>query len=55
MEHELEKKQREEEAKEEEIRAKVFSLRRSQAIATPGRSANATPRFMPKKRGRLGL
>jgi pre-mRNA-splicing factor ATP-dependent RNA helicase DHX38/PRP16 len=25
------------------------------ATATPGRSASATPRFMPKKRGRLGL
>jgi len=30
--------------------------RRQQVVATPGRkSANATPRFMPKKRGRLGL
>lgn len=55
MEKELKKKQMEEEAKEEEMRAKMSSLRRSQAIATPGRSANATPRFMPKKRGRLGL
>jgi hypothetical protein len=25
------------------------------AIATPGRLANATPKFMPPKRGRLGF
>lgn len=28
---------------------------RSQSVATPGRSSSAAPRFMPKKRGRLGL
>lgn len=27
----------------------------STAVATPGRLANSTPKFMPKKRGRIGL
>jgi len=32
------------------------SLRRSStAVATPGRLASSTPKFMPKKRGRIGL
>jgi len=31
------------------------SRSRSSAVATPGRSAGSTPRFMPKKRGRLGF
>jgi pre-mRNA-splicing factor ATP-dependent RNA helicase DHX38/PRP16 len=47
----------EKEKRENERRA---ALERSEGhkrseIATPGRQANATPRFMPKKRGRLGL
>lgn len=37
--------------------ASASAARRGQAVATPGQRAtlNATPRFMPKKRGRLGL
>lgn len=47
----------EKEKRENERRA---ALERSEGhkrseIATPGRQASATPRFMPKKRGRLGL
>jgi pre-mRNA-splicing factor ATP-dependent RNA helicase DHX38/PRP16 len=37
------------------LQARLSAARKRQAIATPGRSANATPRFMPKKKGRLGL
>jgi pre-mRNA-splicing factor ATP-dependent RNA helicase DHX38/PRP16 len=55
MEKQLKQKQAKDEAQEEEIRKHTSSLRRNQAIATPGRSSSATPKFMPKKRGRLGL
>jgi pre-mRNA-splicing factor ATP-dependent RNA helicase DHX38/PRP16 len=51
MEQEMEQKRRQEEKSE----VSTSVSRRSQAVATPGRSANATPRFMPKKRGRIGL
>ena len=60
MEKEMEKKeleeeeQREREKKESVARASSSSLRRS-AVATPGRLASATPKFMPKKRGRIGF
>lgn len=48
------------EAKERRERERKSSLERSEmgsqsAIATPGRLANSTPKFMPKKRGRLGF
>ena len=57
MEKQMKRKEEEEaEAEEEQNRKRTSSMRRSQAVATPGRrSAGATPRFMPKKRGRLGL
>mmetsp|Transcript_21740 Transcript_21740/g.41002 ORF Transcript_21740/g.41002 Transcript_21740/m.41002 type:complete len:88 (-) Transcript_21740:564-827(-) len=62
MEKEMQKKEHEEEKqREREKRASearggsTSSLRRSSAVATPGRLANATPKFMPKKRGRIGL
>jgi len=39
-----------------QLRSASASSRRGQSTATIGRAgANATPRFMPKKRGRLGL
>ena len=49
-----EKKQREREKSESEAFGSSSSSRRS-ALATPGRLANATPKFMPKKRGRVGF
>lgn len=56
MESQMKRKEAEEEAKDEEERKRTSTLRRSQAIATPGRSSSATPRFAPKrKRGRLGF
>jgi len=62
MEKEMQKKEHEEEKqREREKRASEArggsssSLRRASAVATPGRLANATPKFMPKKRGRIGL
>ena len=60
MNKEMEKK-REEEAKQESknlqalLKEKDELSRKSVAVATPGRLANATPKFMPKKRGRIGL
>ena len=51
-----EEKQREHEKRESVARGgSSSSLRRSSAVATPGRLTNATPKFMPKKRGRIGL
>mmetsp|Transcript_8325 Transcript_8325/g.15084 ORF Transcript_8325/g.15084 Transcript_8325/m.15084 type:complete len:84 (-) Transcript_8325:115-366(-) len=50
-EHKEEKQQREK--RESEARGSSSSLR--SAVATPGRLANATPKFMPKKRGRIGF
>ena len=50
--------EKEEAVAQERLRASASaSSRRGQAVATPGQRAttNATPRFMPKKRGRLGL
>jgi pre-mRNA-splicing factor ATP-dependent RNA helicase DHX38/PRP16 len=55
MEEQLERKEADDKAQEEKLRSQLSASRRSQAVATPGRAANATPRFMPKKRGRLGL
>lgn len=37
------------------ITGSTSRLRKSSAIATPGRSSSRTPKFMPKKRGRLGF
>eukprot|EP00804_Cyclotella_cryptica_P014633 CCRYP_012674-RA/>CCRYP_012674-RA protein AED:0.34 eAED:0.35 QI:0/0/0.5/1/0/0/2/437/1197 len=58
MEKEMEKKKMEEEKERErekqrisESRSSSSSARRS-AVATPGRLASATPKFMPKKKGR---
>jgi pre-mRNA-splicing factor ATP-dependent RNA helicase DHX38/PRP16 len=55
MEEQLQRKEADDKAQEEQLRSKLSASRKSQAVATPGRTANATPRFMPKKRGRLGL
>lgn len=55
MEEELQRKEAADKAQEEQLRSRLSAARRSQAVATPGRAANATPRFMPKKRGRFGL
>lgn len=52
------KEYREEKEKREKERRAVLDRsegRGRSEIATPGRHANSTPRFMPKKRGRLGL
>jgi len=35
--------------------ASVVSRKSMRAVATPGQDMNATPKFMPKKRGRIGL
>lgn len=54
-EHE-EEKQRERKKMESEIRSgSSSSLRHSSAIATPGRLANGTHKFMRKKQGRIGF
>ena len=45
----------EEEKREREERGERKGWRNSSTIATPGRQHSATPRFMPKKRKRLGL
>lgn len=56
MEAEMEKQQAADEAAAQASLKERLSARRSQAVATPGRrSVNATPRFMPRKKGRLGL
>jgi len=53
------KRREEEEAKQESKKRLLLQNKeltgRSSAVATPGRLANATPKFMPKKRGRIGL
>ena len=61
MEREMKKKEEEDLEKDSDrlalARAKLSasSSRRGTAVATPGRLANATPKFMSKKRGRMGL
>ncbi|KAL7556461.1 hypothetical protein ACA910_021035 [Epithemia clementina (nom. ined.)] len=65
MEQEMKKVQEQEEEEKKKILDQQkerrllssSSSRRSNVVATPGQRAtiNATPRFMPKKRGRLGL
>ena len=58
MEEQMKKKEgRDEVAKEESTARAASSARRgpSSASANSRRSTNATPRFMPKKKGRLGL
>jgi len=55
-----ERKRREEEAAKQESKKRLLLQNkelagRSSAVATPGRLANATPKFMPKKRGRIEL
>jgi pre-mRNA-splicing factor ATP-dependent RNA helicase DHX38/PRP16 len=37
------------------ISQKLTEKRRSSVVATPGRVISGTPKFMPKKRGRLGF
>ena len=61
MEKEMQTKKMEEEKERErekqrasESRSSSSSVRRS-AVATPGRLASATPKFMPKKKGRVGF
>jgi pre-mRNA-splicing factor ATP-dependent RNA helicase DHX38/PRP16 len=59
MENEMALKQYKEDKKKRENERRA-ALERSESrgrseIATPGRHANSTPKFMPKKRGRLGL
>jgi pre-mRNA-splicing factor ATP-dependent RNA helicase DHX38/PRP16 len=53
MERQLAEKQDREKAEQKEETTQVSRSR--SAIATPGRLANATPKFMPPKRGRLGF
>eukprot|EP00957_Ditylum_brightwellii_P083046 6312497-Ditylum_brightwellii.AAC.1 len=64
MEKEMIEKEKEEGKKAKKERKKALlkaregqgsSSRRGAAVATPGRLANATPKFMPKKRGRIGF
>jgi pre-mRNA-splicing factor ATP-dependent RNA helicase DHX38/PRP16 len=58
MEKEMEEKATSNEIDDEETvkGGRSSALRRAQVVATPGRTANATPRFMPKRKfGRLGL
>lgn len=66
MEKQMEKKRDEEERRKEKERRDAAMRemagltpggagRRGPAVATPGRLANATPKFMPKKRGRIGF
>ncbi|KAL7551372.1 hypothetical protein ACHAWF_014571 [Thalassiosira exigua] len=61
MEREMRKKEVEEEERQKQEKEKsvarsssASSMRRS-VVATPGRPANATPKFMRKKRGRVGF
>jgi hypothetical protein len=37
------------------IRSSSVAKDRNSVVATPGRASSATPKFMPKKRGRLGF
>jgi hypothetical protein len=37
------------------ISQKLTEKRRSSVVATPGRVISGMPKFMPKKRGRLGF
>ena len=61
MEEEMKKKTQEEEKEEEKeklrynSKMRIKSMSRDNAVATPGRAMNKTPKFMPKKRGRLGF
>ena len=53
MEKEMQKKEVDEE-KERRSSNTYSQARGSTPIATPGRMANNTPKFLPKKRGRIG-
>ena len=56
MEEEMQAQQAADEAAAQASLQERLSARRSQAVATPGRrTTGATPRFMPRKKGRLGL
>lgn len=56
MEAEMQQQQAADEAAAESSLQERLSARRSQAVATAGRrTTGATPRFMPRKKGRLGL
>jgi hypothetical protein len=56
MEKEMQKKKVDEDNERESMknRSEVRGTT-TQILATPGRLANATPKFLPKKRGRLGF
>jgi hypothetical protein len=41
--------------KRESGRDSIRKGRMSSAVATPGRSISGTPKFMPKKKGRIGF
>lgn len=52
---EEELKKKEKEKKSSVAMAKVKAASRGKIVATPGRQMNVTPKFMPKRRGRLGF
>lgn len=55
MERQMKQKDEADEAARQSQLQKRLSARRTQAVATPGRAASSTPRFAPKRRGRLGM
>lgn len=48
-------KKKKDEKESAELKRKSESKRRNLTVATPGRAVSGTPKFMPKKRGRLGF
>ena len=55
MEKEMQKKESDEEKERKREKKESVARGGSTPMATPGRLANATPKFMPKKRGRIGI
>jgi pre-mRNA-splicing factor ATP-dependent RNA helicase DHX38/PRP16 len=55
MEREMQKKEFDEEKERKREKKESVARGGSTPMATPGRLANATPKFMPKKRGRIGF
>lgn len=55
MEKEMKKKEVYEDNERESMKKRSEVRGTTQILATPGRLANATPKFFPKKRGRLGF
>ena len=55
MEKEMKKKEVYEDNERESMKKRSEVRGTTQILATPGRLANATPKFLPKKRGRLGF